>query len=667
MANHQLNTLLPRSLSVRAWVAVGVIVFFVMTMVCASAILGWVSKSDAKALNSVGSIRMATYRINHLTTANTPLPIDDNLKLRADTTVNQQLIEDMETRLHLLDTYQGATGNNNIAIDNLTYNLQQQWHGALKPALLTNDTSAILQASKTYIATADDLTKSIQIRSENRQYWQQVLQISALAVILLTLLMGMYELKHNVLSPIRTLIHSTQQFRSGRYVPVPLIGYREFESLSNAFNDMAYTISTHQAKLNQEVLHKTQHLTQANQLLTLLYQFSNQLNQEPITLSKLHHLLENFAKITPNFGFTLCLHDHLELEHLGKLNPDSPSSSHVKIVSLKDSISVHSPLSKKIANANKITTPATPTGKICTTGDCARCELKTRPTTQVYPINAQSTHWGELMVHKYASSHPSPDNAPELVQALVNLIGLVFTVQRQRQQEHQLILLEERNTIARELHDSLAQSLSYLKIQLAMLGTHARHLAYAAQNDIDQKQVAEYNEKLLQVLAQARTGLDSAYTQLRELLVTFRLKIDSDGFDSAMAQACSEFANKGNFGIDFDNRILSQNLSASEQIDLLQIAREALSNIQRHANATRVNVTLYQRLDDETGQRVYMHISDNGVGLPKHIDGQQHHGLKIMQERAHSLGGEFLIKNNTPAGTMIQIRFLPKFYKQSNN
>ena len=99
MANHQLNTLLPRSLSVRAWVAVGVIVFFVMTMVCASAILGWVSKSDAKALNSVGSIRMATYRINHLTTANTPLPIDDNLKLRADTTVNQQLIEDMELSL----------------------------------------------------------------------------------------------------------------------------------------------------------------------------------------------------------------------------------------------------------------------------------------------------------------------------------------------------------------------------------------------------------------------------------------------------------------------------------------------------------------------------------------------------------------------------------------
>lgn len=125
-----------------------------------------------------------------------------------------------------------------------------------------------------------------------------------------------------------------------------------------------------------------------------------------------------------------------------------------------------------------------------------------------------------------------------------------------------------------------------------MLGAHAKQLSEAAQNSgIENQYLIQCNDNLLQVLAQARTGLDRAYTQLRELLVTFRLQIDSDSFDSAIEQACTEFATKGNFKINLDNRILSQNLSANEQIDLLQIAREALSNIQRHADAKQVNIT----------------------------------------------------------------------------
>ena len=97
--------------------------------------------------------------------------------------------------------------------------------------------------------------------------------MSALGIILLTLLLGMYELRRNVLRPIHFLIDSTQHFRRGHHVPALVTGYQEFQTLSNSFNDMADTISEHQAKLNQEVLNKTRHLTQANQLLKLLYDF----------------------------------------------------------------------------------------------------------------------------------------------------------------------------------------------------------------------------------------------------------------------------------------------------------------------------------------------------------------------------------------------------------
>ena len=126
MTNYRLNAILPRSLSVRAWVAVCVIVFFAMATACTSALLAWVSKSDAQALNSVGSIRMATYRINYLITTKTSLPIDDNLELRPDISINQQLVDDMETRLEVLNTYQSMPGNKDTAIDNLTQAMQQQ-------------------------------------------------------------------------------------------------------------------------------------------------------------------------------------------------------------------------------------------------------------------------------------------------------------------------------------------------------------------------------------------------------------------------------------------------------------------------------------------------------------------------------------------------------------
>lgn len=55
------------------------------------------------------------------------------------------------------------------------------------------------------------------------------------------------------------------------------------------------------------------------------------------------------------------------------------------------------------------------------------------------------------------------------------------------------------------------------------------------------------------------------------------------------------------------------------------------------------------------------------MGLPKHIDEQQHHGLKIMQERTHSLGGEFDISQNTPKGTLVRIWFYLNFMRTRNN
>jgi two-component system nitrate/nitrite sensor histidine kinase NarX len=241
----------------------------------------------------------------------------------------------------------------------------------------------------------------------------------------------------------------------------------------------------------------------------------------------------------------------------------------------------------------------------------------------------------------------------ELIVALTNLISAALSLRKQRQQEHQLILLEERSTIARELHDSLAQSLSYLKIQVSVL---ERHLKNAGSESVQ--------APVYQNIEQIKVGLGSAYQQLRDLLVTFRLTIDTDSFDEALHDAASEFALKGNFDIAVHNHIMTLNLSATEQIDLIQIAREALSNISRHAQAKRVEIHLGYEEDDK---HIAMSIIDDGIGMSGSVDQTQHHGLMIMKERAHNIGGELIVAENQPRGTIITVRFEPNFFDEDSN
>ncbi len=664
-----LRRILPESLPVRAWMAVGVIAFLAVSVASTSAVLAWIAKSDAKAINSAGTIRMATYRINYLLASQSSLPhtliIDDTLQLSPDTPINDQLIADMNVKLAQLNTYQSFTPNRDNRIDDQYQQLVSIWQTQLKPAIQQNDTQAVYQHAITYINHVDRLIHDIQKRNEQRQHFQQVLQLSALLIIVMILMMGMYELKHNVLRPIDELMQSTIRFQSGKYTPTKLLGYREFQVLAQSFNAMGQTIHAHQELLHQEVIKKTEHLTQANQLLTLLYNFAHQLSSESVTMPKLYDLLEKFAKAAPDIILSLCIHGEQ------KYSTFAYPITHSTLDPNKDSVSVHSQL---IATTQlPQTPPSLPSSKICSHGDCQSCQLKNEKHTKIFTIHGQNTQWGELLV-QYQPSHTGKAfiEYEELLNTLANLIGMAFVSQKQRQQEHQLVLLEERNTIARELHDSLAQSLSYLKIQLAMLGTHSRQIQALIHDDpshLDNPtyhKLDEHNANLQQVLAQARTGLDSAYHQLRELLVTFRLKIQSGDFDTALEQACDEFSQKGQFAIHLNNRVLSLNLTANEQIDLLQIAREALSNIHRHAHAKTVSVELSQKPSDQ-GQLIHLTISDDGIGLRDDFDKQHHHGLMIMQERTNSLGGVFEIRQNTPTGTTIHVCFLPKFFGKTMN
>ena len=673
-----------QSLALHAWGAIIIIAILSLMSALGSGALAWVAKSDAEAINTAGSIRMATYRINFqiATDFSDDHPFSPSLNIRQNDvsdTENKQsakqdkldfanktnpekidiLSRDMENRLEELQVYQLTSANRHVRINEQLNEIKEQWYQDLKPALLAQDKQGFYSVSSRYIEDVNHFVGELQYRNEQRQTWQQNLQILSLILIVIMVFIGMRRMQKLVLLPIKQLITANNEFKRGKsQTRVSIKGYREFEVLGNSFNDMASTIETYQRSLESEVQIKTQHLVKANQVLSLFYDFSKSLTSSQVSLYRLDALIADFSKTLPHLEFTLCIQN--------------------KYITNKNSIVLHGDQMKEL----------------CKKLSCDSCITKNGEHTKTYPIVHQQEAFGELRVRPKSAlvmnrsfiaddgindnnetgnditpeqrismteaGNVFPFSSPELdaqnnelIVSLTNLISTALSLRKQRQQEHQLILFEERSTIARELHDSLAQSLSYLKIQVSVLERHLK-------NQMSEPEAAA----IYQNIEQIKVGLGSAYRQLRDLLVTFRLTIDNDNFDEALHEAASEFALKGGFIIKVNNDIMTLNLSAHEQIDLIQIAREALSNISRHAQAQNVEIHLQY---EEGDKHILMRIIDDGVGMSGSVDQTQHHGLMIMKERAHNIGGELIVTDNKPRGTIITVRFEPNFFDEENN
>ena len=670
-----------QSLSLHAWGAILIIATLAVMSTLGSGALAWVARSDAEAINVAGSVRMATYRLNFqiATDFSDDHPFSPSLHVGQNSVgdkTNEQsakqdtldfankttaekidiLSRDMENRLEELQVYQLTSANRHVRINEQLKEIKEQWYQDLKPALLAQDKQGFYSVSSRYIEDVNDFVGELQYRNEQRQTWQQNLQILSLLLIAIIVLIGMRRLQKSILLPIQQLIKANNQFKRGQtQTRVSIKGYREFEVLGSSFNDMAGTIETYQRSLESEVQIKTQHLVKANQVLSLFYDFSKSLTTSQVSLYQLDDLIADFSKALPHLEFTLCIQN------------------------------------KYITNKNAIVLHGEKMKELCKKLSCESCGIKNGEHTKSYPIVHQQETFGELRVRPKSTlvmnrsfvtdgddnadnhSNITPEQRiqmteagsifpfvsaeldaqnDELIVALTNLISTALSLRKQRQQEHQLILFEERSTIARELHDSLAQSLSYLKIQVSVLERHLKNVGS------EPVQAPVY-----QNIEQIKIGLGSAYQQLRDLLVTFRLTIDNDNFDEALRDAASEFASKGNFNMTVHNRIMTLNLSATEQIDLIQIAREALSNISRHAKAKNVEIQLAYEDGDKY---IVMSIIDDGVGMSGSVDQTQHHGLIIMKERAHNIGGELIVTDNQPQGTIVTVRFAPNFFDEKN-
>lgn len=142
---------------------------------------------------------------------------------------------------------------------------------------------------------------------------------------------------------------------------------------------------------------------------------------------------------------------------------------------------------------------------------------------------------------------------------------------------------------------------------------------------------------------------------MRELLATFRLRIEGD-FARLLGNTVSEFALRSGLPIGLDLDLAGGHLNPNQEIHVLHIVREALSNAVRHAQATTIRVALTSAPDDE----IEVVVEDDGRGVDADSPvAAQHFGLTIMAERARGLGGSFEMQDCPAGGTRIVVRFKP--------
>jgi two-component system nitrate/nitrite sensor histidine kinase NarX len=230
----------------------------------------------------------------------------------------------------------------------------------------------------------------------------------------------------------------------------------------------------------------------------------------------------------------------------------------------------------------------------------------------------------------------------ELLFSVGHHIGIAVAKHRSDLETHRLSIVEERNSLAHELHDSLAQTLASLRFQVKMLDESLARGAISEEARTD--------------LARLRNGLDEAHTELRELLSSFRAPLDRKGLIPALEKLSERFRQETGVHLFFQNNCRPFELSAFSELQVTRIAQEALANVRKHAKAHTVRVLLTH---GDRGGHVLL-VEDDGVGFSaRGIDGHsgEHIGLSIMAERARRMGADLRIESEAGEGTRVELVF----------
>lgn len=604
--------------------------------------ISWQLEGAGAAINDAGSARMRSYRIAYLLSQSTRENTDTAV-IKAEILKEIGLFESTLRTLEEGNPARPLFLPKEQEVQQQMQLLHREWAGEMKPLILEIMSSeraagqltlinAYQPALVNFVGMVNRLVLMVEESNSRNTALLRSFQISLVMLAMIGTLVLIYLFFVMVIRPVTQLQDGIQRMAAADFsVHLPVRSKDEFGALTNGFNQMADRLKNLYGTLEDRVQEKTRNLEDKNQELAILYEFAAFLNKPASVEDLCRGVLKKLMNVLAAQG--------------GLVRLASPNSNALHIIA-------HEGMSEKFVQEETCLTLGE-----CLCGETARdgipvswdLNLETpRPLLQrckrdgfqsmsAIPIRSKTQVLG---IFNLFFREPQVFDSHEilLLETIGQHLGVAIENQRLVSREKEMAVSEERNLIAQELHDSIAQSLAFLNIQVQMLADSLHR-----GNDTE----------AMEGLAQIREGVQESYDVVRELLVHFRTRVEHADLAGAVTSALEKFEGQTGIKTSFRQRGGGAPLEPEYVIQLLHIIQEALSNVRKHAQATRVDVEIEQN----GGYRIV--VADNGRGFdsgPKPgVDEEHHVGLKIMKERAHRIGAQLTIVSRQGEGTRVSL------------
>ena len=459
-------------------------------------------------------------------------------------------------------------------------NILQRWTNMEKYAH-QHDVKNYSNQLTDYVADVDYFVFELQRFSEQKWILGVSVLFFAMWLILLMVSYVIWYTQREVVKPLHLMTKASMQvqMRQFNHIPLDTTKQNELGTLARIFTQMSTELGQLYSRLEETVNEKTQKLRQTNRSLTTLYQSSQILNANTLNDKVLSQVLDHI----------------LVSENLKYIKVEVMGAEHWDIAFGTQDLD---------------------------------CSLQTET------LSVDNEEFGEL---SWQAGLPCPD--PRMMQNLAQMLGRALYFQKSLRQQEQLLLMEERSIIARELHDSLAQVLSFLQIQLTLLKHNLK------------KEGDSSKEQSLVIIRDFEQALSSGYAQLRELLATFRLTIQEANLQLALEQVIDSLRSQTTMQMNVNCQLPSQSLNPQQLVHVLQIVREATTNAIKHSQGTAIEISA--KINAEGEYEIL--VEDNGIGIQDLEEPEGHYGLNIMTERSRQLNAEFNIIRREQGGTQVKI------------
>ncbi|TWO72735.1 HAMP domain-containing protein [Caenimonas sedimenti] len=579
----------------------------------------WQLEGGAAAVNEAGRLRMQTWRLASAVQGATPA---DAVTLRVrELDASLALLRAGDPGRPLFVPWDRHVGAAFEAVEFLWQAQRPLWAATPPPAPAAAD-----RAAQDLVAAIDRLVSGIERQLAQLTAILNLFQLLMVAMAVASAVVVLYTGYLYVISPLGHVRQGLRRIEAGDFGTRIEVGTAdEFGQVAAGFNRMAGTLQSLYGGLEAQVEAKTRRIEAQHARLAALYEVSAFLAQATTLdamargfAQRVRAILKAEAAVVrwseDNERFLLVAADGFppalcEQEH--SLPAGACACGNLQPASGTRVIPIHAdlPLHRR---------------------PCAEAGYAALVSV---PIRLQQRLLGELNLF-FRSPVALSDEEAELLDALASHLASAVEGLRAAALAREAAVAAERGHLAGELHDSIAQSLAFLKIQAQLLRTSLqRGQAKQVQATLDELDA----------------GLLESTNDVRALLLHFRTRTNIEDIEPALQLTLQKFRHQTGLRAHLEISGQGLPLPPDVQVQVLHVLQEALSNVRKHARATEA------RLEVTKGRRWRFAVHDNGAGFdPSLVQDETHVGLKMMRERAACFGCEVRVASGT-AGTTVEL------------